>query len=101
MPAARGGSVAIHPNVFHAALEGAPVAAWQVVLRDEGLLILVERPDAGFDRDGLAAQIAASLAGQGAAPTSIVVEAVDAIPRGPLGKAPLVRSALRGEQGLR
>jgi putative adenylate-forming enzyme len=95
--AAGGGSVTIHPNVFHAALERAPVAAWQVVLRDEALAILVERPDARFDRDELSSQISAALARQGAAALSVVVETVNAIPRGPLGKAPLVRSARRHE----
>jgi phenylacetate-CoA ligase len=91
--AAGGGSVTIHPNVFHAVLERAPVAAWQVVLRDEALAILVERPDPKLDRTELTTQISAALARQGAAALSVVVETVDAIPRGPLGKAPLVRSA--------
>jgi hypothetical protein len=66
-----------------------------VVLRDEALAILVERPDATLDRAELAARISAALARKGAAALHVVVETVGALPRGPLGKAPLVRSARR------
>lgn len=93
MPGASGGTVVIHPNVFHGPLERAPAAAWQVVLRDADLAILIERPGPAFDRAALAAEIAAALTGQGARPLPVVVEIVDAIPRSALGKAPLVRSA--------
>ncbi|HVV83386.1 MAG TPA: hypothetical protein VHE35_09915, partial [Kofleriaceae bacterium] len=96
MPAAGGGMVAIHPNVFHGPLERAPVAAWQVVLRDAELAVIVERPGPGFDRAALAADVAAALAGQRAAAVPVAVEVVDAIPRGALGKAPLVRSVRGG-----
>ena len=56
VPASVGGSVSIHPtsNVFHAALERAPVAAWQVVQRSTEIAILVERPDPSLDRDASA-----------------------------------------------
>jgi putative adenylate-forming enzyme len=88
-----GGTVAIHPNVFHRALELAPVAAWQVVQDRAGLTVLLERSPAGLDLDALAAAVARELEQQGAAPFPVHVQRVDAIPRTALGKAPLVRHA--------
>ncbi len=52
---------------------------------------VVERPEPALDRGELVARVAAELSRQGAAPVRIVVEAVETIPRGALGKAPLVR----------
>ena len=64
------------------------------VQRPAELAILIERPDAGVDTSALGERVAAELSRQGAAFVRVVVEAVLAIPRAALGKAPLVRREL-------
>lgn len=81
--------VPVHPNVFHAALEGLPVAGWQVIERSGGLCILLARP-AGELPD-VVGRVAAELGRVGARAVPVCVDVVDEIPRTPLGKAPLVR----------
>jgi putative adenylate-forming enzyme len=86
--------VAVHPNVFHAALERLPVAGWQVV--DEGGWLRVLLADAdGVDPGSVERAVRASLGGVGVGGIRIIVELVDAIPRTRLGKAPLIRRSVR------
>jgi len=89
LPARVGGTVAIHPNVFHRVLELVPAAAWQVIAGRESVRVLLERPD-GVDPDAVARAVAAELVRQGVAELPVRADAVDAIPRTALGKAPLV-----------
>ncbi len=89
--------IAIHPNVFHSALEPVPVAAWQVVEEPDGLLILLAQPTEGVVDADVATGVRASLQQAGADNVRVRVERVDTIPRTALGKAPLVR-ALRRER---
>lgn len=84
--------VAIHPNVFHTALERVPVAAWQVVEEPSGLLILLARPTEVVVDADVAGGVQAGLRQAGADGVTVRVERVDAIPRTALGKAPLVRA---------
>jgi phenylacetate-coenzyme A ligase PaaK-like adenylate-forming protein len=92
LPAREGrGSVRVHPNVFHAALEptGGP---WQVVREPHRLRILLAdegRTDAAL----LIVRLREALAAAGAAGIALSIEHVVAIPRTRLGKAPLVRLA--------
>ena len=84
-----GGSVRIHPNVFHAVLEptGGP---WQVIHEADRLRILLA--DDGQTRsDDVITRMRAALADAGAGNLALAVEHVAAIPRTRLGKAPLVR----------
>ena len=84
--------VAVHPNVFHGALERVRVGGWQVI--DEGGHLRVLLAEAGTtDPAEVAATIRAALAGVGAVNVPVHVELVAAIPRTPLGKAPLIRRA--------
>jgi len=89
LPAVRGGTIAIHPNVFHRVLETVQVSEWQVIQDDGGLRILL-----GHARAVVPAQIVDrvtnELRGAGAIAPPIRVELVDAVPRTALGKAPLV-----------
>jgi putative adenylate-forming enzyme len=90
LPARGGGTVAVHPNVFHRALELVSAAAWQVVIGSDGVRVLLERPE-GADLAAIGRAVAAGLARQGVDELDVRAEAVDAIPRTALGKAPLVR----------
>jgi putative adenylate-forming enzyme len=88
--------VAIHPNVFHSALEPVPVAAWQVVQEPDGLLVLLAQPAEEVVDADVASAVRTALQRAGADDVRLRVERVYAIPRTALGKAPLVR-ALRRE----
>lgn len=89
------GPVSIHPNVFHQALETAPVAGWQVVQQEDGLTVLVTGLRDGSWSEQLPASLGRLLAAQGAQAPPIRVVAVDALERGVTGKAPLIYSKLR------
>ena len=90
--------IAIHPNVFHSALEPVPVAAWQVVEETDGLLVLLAQPTDGVVDADVATRVRAALQQAGADGVRVRVERVETIPRTALGKAPLVR-AIRRERG--
>ncbi|KAB2898883.1 MAG: phenylacetate--CoA ligase family protein [Kofleriaceae bacterium] len=92
LPARVGGVVAVHPNVFHRVLELVPAAAWQVIAGRSGVRVLLERPG-GADLESVARAVGKELARQGVAELPVRAEAVDAIPRTALGKAPLVTRA--------
>jgi phenylacetate-coenzyme A ligase PaaK-like adenylate-forming protein len=85
------GNVTVHPNVFHRALEAAPVAAWQIQEVPGGIRALVVEPHPGFDKDVLAASLRRELAAAGVPSAAVLVEIVAAIPKTTMGKAPLVR----------
>lgn len=86
LPGREGQTVRVHPNVFHAVLDGAR-GPWQVIAHPDGLEVLVTT-----DPGGLEAGLAQALAEAGAAPRSLVARQVRDMPRTSLGKAPLVRT---------
>jgi phenylacetate-CoA ligase len=86
LPGPAGQFVRVHPNVFHAVLDGLP-GPWQVVAHPDGLEILTTS-----EPDGLPAHLEEALAAAGAAPRTLLVRQVPDIPRTALGKAPLVRT---------
>ena len=91
LPGAGGGTVRVHPHVFHRIMDTAPVAAWQVAQEPAGLrLRLAAPPSRPIDSASIVAAVRNSLAAQGVAALPIEVERVDAIPRTAAGKAPLV-----------
>lgn len=90
LPAPAGGTVAVHPNVFHGVLEAVASAAWQVIGGRDGIRVLLERPD-GVDAGALERAIAGALIAHGVVDLPVRVETVDAIPRTAAGKAPLVK----------
>lgn len=89
LPAREGGSVRVHPNLFHAALEptGGP---WQVVREPDRLRVLLA-DEGRTDAASLIVRLREGLAMADAAEIPISVEHVVAIPRTRLGKSPLIR----------
>lgn len=88
-------TVAVHPNVFHQALETAPVAGWQVIQDENGLSILVTGLRDGSWSRRLPPTLGRILEAQAAQPPEIRVIAVETLERGATGKAPLIHSRLR------
>jgi putative adenylate-forming enzyme len=86
------GGVAVHPNVFHGALERLPVAGWQVIDEGDRLRVLLAGA-ANVDAMVTADSVQRALAAVGARSTPVTVDLVDSIPRTALGKAPLIRRA--------
>lgn len=92
LPAHAGGSVTVHPLVFHELLDPTPVSGWQVVQTPTGLEVLLSGSAAAELAVGLAAAVQRRLEDMGAAQIDVTVREVETIPRGPGGKAPLVRA---------
>jgi phenylacetate-coenzyme A ligase PaaK-like adenylate-forming protein len=83
------GGAAVHPAVFSGVLDTQPVGAWQVAAGAGGVHVRVTRPRDGFDPTAVEEAVARALTEHGA-PGPVRVEVVDAIERGPGGKASLV-----------
>lgn len=84
------GAIRVHPNVFHEILDDAATTGWQV--RQDGasaLTVLLAGPPQASD-PSTGARVAAAVQAAGADPPQVTVRRVPAIPRTPLGKAPLV-----------
>jgi phenylacetate-coenzyme A ligase PaaK-like adenylate-forming protein len=90
LPATAGGTVRVHPVVFHQALDLLDAAGWQVRQRDHELQVLVAAPESAFDPTGTERAVRTALTTAGAAPPVVRVSLVDAIPAGAAGKRPLV-----------
>ena len=90
LPAARGGTIGVHPVVFHKAMDLLDAEGWQVREDDALLRVLVARPGPGFDPIATGRDVRIALAEAGAVPPPVRVEAVDAVPAGASGKRPLV-----------
>jgi phenylacetate-CoA ligase len=97
----RGGRVPIHPIAFRSPFASEPeVRAYQVVERDDGLLVKVV-PTEGIDREALRARIGErvqqELQAAGAARQPLAVELVGEIERDArqMGKVKLIRSEVR------
>jgi phenylacetate-CoA ligase len=90
LPAAAGGTVRIHPVVFHRVLDLLDAAGWQVRQHPDRLEVLLASPAPGYDPTRTQDAIRAALNQAGVAPTRVDVTAVQAIPPGPAGKRPLV-----------
>jgi hypothetical protein len=88
-------TVAIHPNVFHDALDGVPLNGWQVVQRGDGIDVLLEGLPPRTPMDAIRARVEAALAVAGAAGVPVRIVPVAALERTALGKVPLVRGLPR------
>jgi phenylacetate-CoA ligase len=93
-PAVRGGEVAVHPNVFDTVMDMVPATGWQVVLEAEGLRVLISGVHNEFVDKTLEDALRKALDAQGMVVPPIRVERVPVIPRGPTGKAPLIKCNL-------
>jgi phenylacetate-coenzyme A ligase PaaK-like adenylate-forming protein len=90
LPATGGGTVGVHPVVFHQVLDLLDAAGWQVRQEADRLHVLVAGADNGFDPTGTERAVQAALTAAGARAPAVQVSAVDAIPAGATGKRPLV-----------
>lgn len=84
--------VAVHPNVFHNVLDDVSGAGWQVIQREQALDILLAHPPADTNEPALQQRLEQALAGQGVQGIVVRISSVAALPRTPLGKAPLIRA---------
>jgi putative adenylate-forming enzyme len=87
--------VSAHPNVFHQVLETVSAAGWQVQQDEHGLSVSLAGLQDPSVCDRLSRSLRQILEMQGAAVGSIRVRAVDALERGPTGKAPLILARVR------
>lgn len=92
LPAATGGTMTVHPLVFHRVMDTAPASGWQIVQEDDGLTVLLSRVRDGFADATLADALRQALAAQGAIVPPITVRRVPAIPQTAAGKAPLIKA---------
>jgi putative adenylate-forming enzyme len=85
------GVVGVHPNVFHELLEPLPASGWQVLQQDDGLHVgLTGLASGSVVCSELERALRDRLSSRGVVVPSIRVERVEALVRGPTGKAPLV-----------
>jgi len=96
LPAAAGGTIRVHPVVFHQVLDLLDAAGWQVRQGEREITLLVAAPGPGFDPTGTERAVRAALTTAGALPPALHVSAIDSIPAGAAGKRPLVVAARTG-----
>lgn len=92
LPSATGGSISVHPNVFHRVMEPLPVREWQVVQESDRLRVLIVEPRTDVVVADIRRDVEQSLRNAGVLPPKIDIEVAAAVTRTPLGKAPLVRA---------
>lgn len=80
----------VQPIVFHHVMDDVAAAGWQIAQRDDGHLDVLLAQPRELDPQALAARLRAALTARGVAAPAVRVRTVDAIPRTPLGKAPLI-----------
>lgn len=90
LPRREGGSVPVHPVLFHQALDLLDAAGWQVRQEEREIRVLIAGPGSGFDPHGTERALAAALEAVGAVPPPVRVLVVDTIPAGAAGKRPLI-----------
>ena len=93
-PGVAGGSVKVHPIVFHNIMDTLPVSGWQVVQEADGLHVLLSGIHRTVDEEGLADIIRQALSKQGAVVPDVEIQQVPSIPQTIAGKTPLVKSNL-------
>ena len=86
---AKGGEVAVQPDVFRTILEQFPTGEWQVVQEGQGLRVLVA--DFTGNASDLETALQKVLHARGVKLPVIQIERVAGIPRSTVGKAPLVK----------
>jgi putative adenylate-forming enzyme len=95
-----GAPVAVHPNVFHQALELVPSSGWQVLQDEAGLSVRITGLRDGAVCQQVQQSLLRLLEEQGAAVPAIRVDRVDVLERGASGKAPLILCRLKGKLGM-
>jgi putative adenylate-forming enzyme len=92
LPARGGGTVRIHPLVFHDVLDRVPAGEWQVIQDGPAIRLLVAGPSRDFDGVAVVSAIRRGVESLGASVDDVTWQEVAAIPRTAVGKAPLVRA---------
>lgn len=90
LPAAAGGSIRVHPVVFHQVLDLLDAPAWQVRQHGGDITVLVAAPGPAVDIPATERAVSAALSSAGAQPRALSLRIVDNIPAGAAGKRPLV-----------
>ncbi|HEX2882004.1 MAG TPA: hypothetical protein VHO25_20940 [Polyangiaceae bacterium] len=85
-----GGSVAIHPNLFHDLLEPLPLRAWQVIEGPDAIRVLLVEPALSVNDLDLAGQVLRALEQAGVAAPAVRVERTQLPSKSALGKTPLI-----------
>jgi phenylacetate-CoA ligase len=89
-----GGSVTVHPLVFHDIMDTLPVSGWQVVQEADGLQVLLSGVRGSLDDAMVADAVRQALARQGVIIPPVRVQQVARIPQSAGGKVPLIKSRL-------
>jgi phenylacetate-CoA ligase len=84
------GARAVQPIVFHHVMDDVAAAGWQIAQRDDGHLDVLLAHPRQADPDALAIRLRSALTARGVVAPEVRIQTVDAIPRTPLGKAPLI-----------
>lgn len=90
-----GKPVAIHPNVFHDAMDTLAVAKWQIIQTENGLRVIVVKRTEDLNASRARDAIKTSLAKQNILNPEITVEVAEFIPKTASGKQPLIKSLRR------
>ncbi|HZU27313.1 MAG TPA: AMP-binding protein [Bryobacteraceae bacterium] len=97
-PSPHGGAVDVHPNVFHQLLETIPAGGWQIVQDGERLHVYLAGLREAASVADIGERVRARLEADGAMVGHVVVTPVEALDRGPSGKAPLIRGGRRASE---
>lgn len=98
-PAAMGGQLAVHPNLFHQVMDTIPVSGWQIIHDADGLTVLLSGLREAAAAASLVHRLEQTLSNQGIVLPAIRVQQVTAIPKSASGKAPLIKSNLSSPSG--
>jgi len=90
LPTNDGGSIRIHPVLFHRVLDLLDAPAWQVRQHGADIHALIAAPGPHDDIAATEQALRVALAQAGAQPRSVSLSIVDRIPAGAAGKRPLV-----------
>ena len=90
LPGRDGGTVTVHPVVFHRELDLLDATGWQVLQQEGQLEVQVAGAGPGFHSADTEQALHAALAAANVAPIPLRVSVVDTIPVGAAGKRPLI-----------
>lgn len=96
LPAARGGTIRVHPLVFHRVMDQIPSSGWQVVQEADALRLLLTGFPESKDTALVADALQRALLEQHVMPLLVRVERVATIPKSASGKAPLIKALNHG-----
>jgi phenylacetate-coenzyme A ligase PaaK-like adenylate-forming protein len=99
LPDVAGGTVRVHPLLFHQVMDRVPAGGWQVVQEEGGLRVLLAGVAAGYDDRELTAALSRALSEQRVDLPAIWIEHMTPVPRAASGKAPLIK-ALRSRPNI-